>query len=128
MVHSVIQQVIRQDTVYFMLSAAARLDANYRLISYPYYVAVKWAQDSTVFRHLYLSPRRYIRSVGTQGAFSSRNSHYPSAASMDRGGLTIQGGVAIDHETAEGGCTEVSKGFHKVIRAWWTKVEEQFTK
>jgi len=117
MVHSMIQQVIRQDPVYFMLSAAARPDANYSLISYPYYVADKRPQDSTVFRHLDLSPGRYIRSAGTQGAFSSPNSPYPWEASMGRRGLTIQGGVAIDHETADEGCTEVIKGFHKVMSA-----------
>jgi len=73
-----------QDPVYFMLSASASLDANYRVISYPYYVANKRPQDSTVFRHLDLSPGRYIRSAGMQGAFSSPNSPYPSAASLGR--------------------------------------------
>ncbi|RPB28763.1 hypothetical protein L211DRAFT_844844 [Terfezia boudieri ATCC MYA-4762] len=124
MFHSVIQQVIRQDPLYYMLSAAARPDANYRLISYPYYVADKRAGD----RHVDLSPALYIHSAGTQGGFSSTKSPYPTAAGMGRGGLTIQGGVAIDNETPEGGCTKVVKGFHKRIRTWWTAVEERLAK
>jgi hypothetical protein len=73
MVHSIIQLVVRQDPQYYMLSAAARPDANYRLISYPYYVADKKAGESTFFRHVDLSPGRYVETAGTQGAFSSPN-------------------------------------------------------
>jgi len=111
-----------------MLSVAARPDANYRLISYPYYVADKKAGESTFFKHVDLSPGRYVETAGTQGSFSSPNSPYLSAASIGPGGLTIQGGVAIDNEIVKGGCTEVVKGFHKVMGTWWTEVEDRFTK
>ncbi|KAF8414962.1 hypothetical protein EV426DRAFT_579136 [Tirmania nivea] len=86
------------------------------------------AGDSTFFRHVDLSPARYIHSAGTQGGFSSPKSPYPTTAGIGRGDLTIQGGVAIDDETAEGGCTEVVKGFHQRIGSWWTTVEEQLVK
>jgi hypothetical protein len=37
MFYSAIQQLVRQDPVYYALNVAARPDLNWRLVSYPYY-------------------------------------------------------------------------------------------
>src|SRR5687767_14256312 len=113
MIHSIIQQITRQDPMLYQLMAAARPDANFKMISYLYYVADKKPEDQTAFRHIDLSPGRYVDTAGNEGGITSPNSPYPTAPAVGRGGLTIQSAIAIDDETVETGCTELVKGFHK---------------
>ncbi|KAI9775544.1 MAG: hypothetical protein M1839_001022 [Geoglossum umbratile] len=52
MFYSLVQQLVRQDPVYYALTAAARPDKNTWLICYPYYVKYQVEGDSTGFAHL----------------------------------------------------------------------------
>ena len=98
MVHSVIQQVIRQDPEYYMLSAAARPDANYRLMSYPYYVADKKVGESAFFRHVDLHLDDILKPLAPKAPSVPQIAPTHQQPALD-GGLTIQGGVAIYDET-----------------------------
>jgi len=65
MFYSVIQQVVRQDLVCYALNVAARLDMNFRLISYPYYTKDTNPGENTGFKHLDLNvPRLLSESRG----------------------------------------------------------------
>ena len=52
MIHSLTQQVIRQDPMYYALYYALRPDKVWKLISYPYYTKYAQLGDQTYFHHL----------------------------------------------------------------------------
>jgi hypothetical protein len=61
--YSLIQQIIRQDPVYYALVVAARPDTNWRLISYTYYRKSTLDDENTGFSHLGLGcPPSYART------------------------------------------------------------------
>ena len=102
MFHALIQQVMRQDPVYWMLYVALRPDHNYRLISYPYYTKYAKPGDQTFFRHIDINVSELVRN--------------------NRGGYMIQGTVSLDDEE-EGQCTQIIPGLHKHIKDWWKRVD-----
>ena len=105
MIHSITQQLIRQDLGYYTLYVALRPDRSPTLVSYPYYTKFAKSGDSTAFRHIDLNVPRYIQS--------------------GRGRNIIQGSVSLDNETVESGCTEIVPGFHKHLEDWWTRAHER---
>ena len=102
MFYSLIQQVERQDPVYYALMVSARPDINHRLISYPYYTKDTTVGETTGFKHLDLNVTRLL--------------------SESRGINIVQSSLSVDNE-AEDGCTIVVRGFHRNIREWWSRVE-----
>ena len=102
--HSLVQQAMRQDPVFYALNVAARPDKNWRLISFPYYTKYAMAGDSTGFRHIDLNIRELLE--------------------LGRGRNTVQTGVSMDDES-EDGCTEVVPGFHRRIEEWWGEVRRR---
>ena len=102
MLHSLTQQLIRQDLQYYLLYVAMRPDRCSRLVSYPYYTKFARPGDSTVFRHI--------------------DMNIPEFLETGRGGNIIQGSVSLDDETTETGCTVIIPGMHKRLREWWTDV------
>jgi len=96
--YSLVQQIVRQDPVYYCLMAAARPDRNWRLISYPYYTKDTDPGESTGFAHLDLNLQRFI--------------------DCGKGGDIVQGALALDDET-EKNCTVLVPGFQDHIQEWW---------
>ena len=106
MLYSVTQQVIRQDLGHWLAYVAARPDHCPTLISFLYYAKYVFEEDTgTAFQHIDL------------------NIDLPLATG--RGINAIQGSVSLDNKSAKAGCTELVKGFHNYIGAWWRKVREQ---
>lgn len=102
MIHSLTQQAIRANIGYWLACVALRPDGNPRLVSYPYYTKLASAGDRTFFRHCDMN----IDNVLNDGC----------------GAEIIQGLVSLDEETLEGGCTEITPGFHRRIAEWWEDV------
>jgi hypothetical protein len=96
--YSLIQQIIRQDPMYYSLMAAARPDRNWKLISYPYYTKDTEPEESTGFMHLDLNLRNFIET--------------------GKGGNIVQGALALTDETNRN-CTVLVPGFQERIREWW---------
>jgi hypothetical protein len=97
MFYSLIQQLLRQDPVWYALMAAARPNHSWRLISYPYTAKCALEGDRTAFLHLDLNIREYISS--------------------GRGANTLSISISLDTEDDQG-CTLVVPGFHNHIREW----------
>ena len=102
MVHSLVQQAMRQDPVFYALNVVGRPDRNWRLVSFPYYTKYAVAGDSTRFKHIDIN----VRQLFLNG----------------RGGSTVQTGISMDDEF-EDGCTIVVPGFHRQIEGWWEDVK-----
>ena len=101
MYHSMIQQVVRQDPVYYALIVALRSDCNYRLISYPYITKNSIAGDRTGFLHMDLDIQEYMESKQGVNLFT--------------------GSVSFDDEDAQT-CTMVVPGFHHHIEDWYNRL------
>jgi hypothetical protein len=103
-VYSLIQQLIRQDPVYWMLYCLLRPDHHWRLVTYPYYTKYAVLADgkSTYFRHIDLNMDK--------------------AAADGQGTNMIQGSVSLDDEHPDGG-TEMLLGLHKCFREWWSEAK-----
>jgi hypothetical protein len=97
MFYSLIQQLLRQDPVWYALMVAARPDNCWRLISYPYTAKYALQGDSTGFLHLDLNMQEYISS--------------------GCGANTLSSSISLDPEDDQA-CTLVVPGFHKHIREW----------
>lgn len=103
MFFSITQQIIRQDLAHWLLYVATRPGHHPQLISYPYYAKFVFEKDnSTGFRHIDLNIDAFLAT--------------------GRGGNAIQGSVSLDNESEEAGCTQLVKGFHRHIAAWWADV------
>jgi hypothetical protein len=98
MYHSLIQQIIRQDPVYYSLIVALRSDSNYRLVSYPYVTKNSVVGDRTGFLHMDLDIQEYIRSKQGINLFT--------------------GSVSLDDEDDKT-CTLIVPGFHDHIEDWY---------
>jgi hypothetical protein len=101
MFHSIAQQLMRQDPAYYMLYAALRPDAAWRLVSYPYYAKYGVPGDGTLFCHIDL----YI----------------PDLLANRRGASMIQGTVSMDVEDDEN-CTFFLPGMQHKLGQWWDRV------
>ncbi|KAI9765616.1 MAG: hypothetical protein M1840_007305 [Geoglossum simile] len=101
MFYSLPQQVIRQDPGYWAMTAAARPDTNYWLISYPYYVKDTSEGENTGFAHFDINVDEFVKS--------------------GRGLNMVQGSVSVDDEM-EDNCTLLVLGFQHVIHEWWGRV------
>lgn len=99
MFHSLTQQAVRQDPVYFMMYAALREDRNVNLVSYPYYTKHQRKGDTTAFRHIDIN--------------------VPAFTATGRGRYLIQGSVSLDDEDDED-CTEILPGMHHHLKEWAT--------
>ncbi|KAI9760825.1 MAG: hypothetical protein M4579_001455 [Chaenotheca gracillima] len=97
MVYSLIQQVVRQDPVWYAVTAAGRPDRNWRLITHPYISKDAWADERTGFLHLDLAPARFV-DTGV-------------------GGSLLTSSVALDEEDCQN-CTILVKGFHRHFADW----------
>ena len=104
MVHSLSQQIIRQDVSYWLLYVCLRPDRNHRLVSFPYYNKYAVEADQTAFRHIDMNIPRYL--------------------DHQRGANIIQGSVSLNDET-EAHCTVLIPGFHRHIASWWGQVRSR---
>jgi hypothetical protein len=98
MYHSVIQQLVRGDPLYWLYYAVIRKEPF--LVSYPYYTKYTKPGDRTYFRHVDLNISEAVKT--------------------GRGVDMIQGSVSWDKEN-EANCTEMLDGFHNIIgdyQAW----------
>ena len=59
-IHSLSQQLMRQDLYYYVAYTALRPDRWWRLISYPYYTKYTVPGDQTFFRHIDINIKRLI--------------------------------------------------------------------
>lgn len=100
--HAQIQQIARQDPLYYALVAATSPKKTWKQISFPYYMKAVLPGDSTYFQHLDLNLPRYVE--------------------CERGRNRIQTSLTLSPET-EQNCTMVVPGFHNVIKDWWRDVE-----
>lgn len=99
--HSLVQQVMRQDPVFYGLNVAARPDKCWRLVSFPYYTKLAGRGESTEFRHVDLNIPQFLES--------------------GRGGNMVQSAISIDDEE-EDGCTIIVPGFQRHVKEWWNEV------
>lgn len=97
-----IQQIARQDPVYYALVAATSREMWQ--ISYPYYMKATLPGDGILFQHIDLNVNRYIE--------------------CGRGARRIQTSFTLTQET-ETNCTMVVPGFHRHIKSWWQEVLER---
>jgi hypothetical protein len=97
MFYSLIQQLVRQDPVWYALIVAARPDHNYRLIYYPYIAKDSDQDERTGFLHLDLNVREFI----TAG----------------HGANLLSTSLSLDQEDPDT-CTIVVPGFHHHIHLW----------
>ncbi|KAI9775005.1 MAG: hypothetical protein M1839_001605 [Geoglossum umbratile] len=98
MYYSSIQQLARQDPVWYALTVAARPDKLWRLISYPYITKDTDAGgEATGFLHMDLDLEAFLED--------------------GRGGSRLTGSLSLDDEDREG-CTVVVKGFHHYLTRW----------
>ncbi|KIX06422.1 uncharacterized protein Z518_04398 [Rhinocladiella mackenziei CBS 650.93] len=104
MLHSLGQQVMRQDPLYYILYCALRPDRNTNLVSYPYYAKYARPGDSTAFRHIDLNIKQLAQSR--------------------RGASMIQGTVSLDNEE-EDDCTIILPGMHHHIDEWARQIEDR---
>ncbi|KAI9764398.1 MAG: hypothetical protein M1839_005900 [Geoglossum umbratile] len=104
MFYSLVQQLVRQDPVYYALIAAARPDKNTWLICYPYYVKYQVEGESTGFAHWDINVNKFMKT--------------------GRGKNIIQGSLSLDDES-EHGCTLLVPGFHRHIHEWWAQVKQR---
>ena len=88
--YSLIQQIVRQDPIYYCLMVASRPDRNWKLISYPYYPKDTETEESTGFTHLNLNLHNFIKT--------------------GKGGNIVQGALALTDET-DRNCTVLVRGF-----------------
>jgi hypothetical protein len=102
--HSLVQQVMRQDPVFYGLNVAARGDGNWRLVSFPYYTKYAMPGDATGFKHIDINIGELLKS--------------------GRGGSMVQTGISLDEEFSDG-CTMVVPGFHRQIGEWWGLVQDR---
>ena len=86
MIHSLAQQVMRQDPVYYTLYCALWLDKVWKLISYLYYTKYTQPGDQTYFYHLDVNISKLL--------------------DVSRGANLIQGSVHFDDDDNEN-CTEL---------------------
>jgi hypothetical protein len=103
-VYSQIQQVMRQDPVYYAMYVALRPDHCWRLITYPYYAKYARPGDKTFFRHIDINVNDLVKH--------------------GRGKNLIQGSVSLDNEIY-GNCTTILPGMHKHIGQWWKRVTDR---
>ncbi len=104
MFYSLVQQLVRQDPVYYALMAAARPDKNTWLICYPYYVKYQVVNDNTGFRHFDISVDKYVKT--------------------SKGKNIIQGSLSLDDEDKDN-CTLLVLGFHRHIHEQWADVKKR---
>ncbi|KAI9763395.1 MAG: hypothetical protein M1839_006454 [Geoglossum umbratile] len=104
MFYSLVQQLVRQDPVYYALIAAARPDKKTWLICYPYYVKYQVEGESTDFAHLDINVDKFVKT--------------------GKGKNIIQGSLSLDDEN-EHGCTLLVPGFHRHIHEWWARVKQR---
>ena len=95
---SQIQQLVRQDPVYYALVAATNPERNWRQISFPYYMKAVLPGDYIFFQHLDINVKRYLE--------------------CGRGKNRIQTSLTLTQENEEE-CTYVVPGFHSKIAKWW---------
>jgi hypothetical protein len=100
MFFSIIQQLVRQDLVWYALSVACRPDHNHRLITYPYITKDTDPGQPTYFFHMDLNVERYCKD--------------------GHGGNLLTSSVSLDDED-EQSCTFIIPGFHNHIHDWHRK-------
>ena len=89
---------MRQDSQYYILYIAFRLDYIWRLILYPYYVKFAKLDDYTSFRYIDISIFKYLKT--------------------GRGGNLIQGTVAITDDDEENSIF-ICLDMYKYLQEWW---------
>ena len=104
MYYSLVQQLARQDPVWYVLTVVARPDKYWRLISYPYITKDTDANGEEMgFLHLDLNLEAFMKN--------------------GQGGNRLTSSLSLDDEE-EDGCTVVAKGFHEHIRAWFLRLQQ----
>jgi len=93
-----IQQIVRQDPMYYCLMVASRLDLNWKLISYPYSMKDTETEESTSLMYLDLNLHNFIKT--------------------GKGGNIVQGALALSDET-DRNCTVLVQRFQGYIWDWW---------
>lgn len=102
---SQIQQIARQDPVYYALVVATNPQKNWRQISFPYYMKAVLPGDYIFFQHIDINVPKYIECA--------------------RGANRIQTSLTLSEEHKDE-CTYVIPGFHKNIVSWWSDVTKRY--
>ncbi|KAI9774031.1 MAG: hypothetical protein M1839_001916 [Geoglossum umbratile] len=98
MFYSLIQQLVRQDPVWYAIIASARPDKNWRLITYPYITKDTDAGgETTGLLHLDLNTSKFVQDGS--------------------GGNLLSSSMSLDNEESDG-CTMVVPGFHRHAKEW----------
>lgn len=101
---SLIQQLIRQDPVYYMLHVLLRPDHQWRLVSFPFYTKSAYPEEATGFRRLDFDVTDLI---GKKRCVNQ-----------------IRGSVAMLDEDDDN-CTEVLGGMDSCLAQWWADLSSR---
>lgn len=104
MYYSLIQQLVRQDPVWYAICAA--LQGKTELISHPYIAKDANPGEKTGFLHLDINVDKYLKSRSPDD--NGNKFHLLSSS------------LSLDNETADG-CTVVVPGFHRHIKTWFSR-------
>ena len=101
---SLIQQLVRQDPVYYMFYVFLRPDHLWRLISFPYYAKSTYPGEQTAFRHIDVNVTDLLTS--------------------NRCANTIQGSVTLADEDKDN-CTILLLGMQHHLGEWWKDLKDR---
>ncbi|KAI9766744.1 MAG: hypothetical protein M1840_006388 [Geoglossum simile] len=105
MYYSLVQQLARQDPVWYALTVAARPDKLWRLISYPYITKdTGTGGEATGFLHMDLDLEAFLEDGW--------------------GGSRLTSSLSLDDEDGDG-CTVVVKGFHRHLAQWAQALQQR---
>ena len=97
------QQLVRQNPVWYALTAAAQPDKQWRLISYLYIIKdTDGGGEVTGFLHLDLDLEAFVEGDG-------------------QGGNQLTSSLSLDDKEKDT-CTIVAKGFHQHIWPWFLQL------
>ena len=100
MFYSCIQQLVRQDPLWYALQVAARPDTAWKLISYPYVAKYARAGATTGFVHMDINIKDFLE-LGTDAS-------------------KVTSSVSLDDEDDDN-CSVAVPGFHNHIGAWYQR-------
>jgi hypothetical protein len=101
MIHSIVQQIMRQNSVYYQQYCDLRLDEHWRLISYFYYIKYAKSRDRTAFRQI--------------------NQNISFWLTIEREANMIQNSLLLNDENVNN-CIIILLKIHKHLTSWWERV------
>jgi hypothetical protein len=101
MIHFIVQQIMRQNSLYYRQYCDLRFDEHWQLISYFYYIKYAKSRDRTAFRHI--------------------NQNISFLLIIEREANMIQNSLSLNDENVNN-CIIILSEMHKHLTSWWERV------